>query len=117
MVGPWHWKHFASSTSLPGPSGKALGCAFAPRWANAGMETSAAATSTTAARRCGSSGLISLLQSSDVELLHLHEGPRHRLRLARLALQHPGQDLRRHLPREAVAVLEPAARAFLAAVG
>src|SRR5215831_17779056 len=27
IVGAWHWKHFATSTSLPGPSGKPAGFA------------------------------------------------------------------------------------------
>src|SRR6266581_4753604 len=27
MVGAWHWKHFATSTSLPGPSGNPAGLA------------------------------------------------------------------------------------------
>src|ERR1044071_2830787 len=36
MLGVWHWKHFSSSTSLPGASGKPTAATGLPRCASAG---------------------------------------------------------------------------------
>src|SRR5262245_49872051 len=42
MPGVWHWKHFSSSTSLPGASGKPTAAAGLPRCASAGVALSSA---------------------------------------------------------------------------
>src|SRR5262245_33119581 len=53
---------------------------------------------------------VCLLEPRDVELLHLQQFLHHALRLARiLVLEHPGELRRDDLPRDAVAVLQPAA--------
>src|SRR5690242_2429175 len=62
--------------------------------------------------------LVSPLQCGDVELLHLQHCRQRRLRVSVLRVtQHLGQDLGHDLPREPEAVLAPAARPFLAAIG
>src|SRR5215210_6909947 len=58
------------------------------------------------------------LQLRDVELLHPHHRVHRAVRLLAVGIgQQPRQRRRRDLPREAEAILEPAARSLFAAVG